>query len=109
METSKPRATQGRRGTCAQKVWGEGAAGVPGAEAVARNTALRAALSNGRRCVDARHRRAGQRVWPLRLPADHGAVASPGLASGQGSRAADLAARGAGSDANTKGASPRMT
>ena len=73
--------------------WCERAAGVPGAEAVARNAALSADAANGRRCACARDHRAGQRVRPLRLPADHGTVASQGLASGQGSGAGHLAAR----------------
>src|SRR5271169_5977398 len=80
------------------------AACLPAAGAVERNTTLRSALPNRRRCSDARHRGAGERIRALRLSADHGAAAGSRLACGQGSRATDLAARRAESATETKAA-----
>src|ERR1700694_5422387 len=63
---------------------------LPAAGAVERDTTLRGELA-GRRCTDKRHRDAGQRVWALRLPADHGTVAGQRLVCRQGPSAANLA------------------
>jgi hypothetical protein len=50
----------------------------------------------------ARDHRTGQRVWPLRLPANHRAVASPRLAGWQGPYAGRLALRGVESAGKTR-------
>src|SRR6202050_2515354 len=103
-ETSKPRAAAWRGQACTRELPGVRAACLPAAGAVERDTTLRGNLSIRRRCVDARHRDAGQRIRALRLPADHGAVAGSRLACRQGPGATDLAARGVESAAETKAA-----
>src|ERR1700733_8891914 len=101
-ETSKPGAATWRGQACTQELPGIRAACLPAAGAVERDTTLRGSLSNRRGRADARHHRPGKRIRAIRLPADHGAVARSRLACGQGSSAADLAARGAESAAKTK-------
>ena len=65
---------------------------------------LSAGPSHGRGCVDARHHHAGQRVWPLWLPANQGFAA----ARGQGPCATHLAARRAESASKTASTGARL-
>src|SRR5450631_2921609 len=60
---------------------------------MARNTTLSAAAAHGRRSADAGDPGSSCKVWAVRLPAHHGAVAERGVAGGEGSSAADLATR----------------
>jgi hypothetical protein len=71
---------------------------------VARDPTLSADASHRRRRANARDYCPGQRVWPLRLPEDHGGTAQGRLAGRQGSGAADLAAGGAESATETEAA-----
>ena len=64
---------------------------MPSGEAVARDTTLSAVAAHGRRSADAGDPGPGGKVWAVRLPAHHGAVAECGVAGGKGSSAADLA------------------
>src|SRR5271154_3186629 len=66
---------------------------MPSGEAVARDTTLSAIAAHGRRSADAGDPGPGGKVWAVRLPTHHGAVAGCGVAGGQGSSAADLATR----------------
>src|ERR1039458_7214025 len=68
---------------------------------MARDTTLSAAAAHGRRSADAGDPGPGCEVWAIRLPAHHGAVAECGVASGEGSSAADLATRRAEGTAET--------
>src|ERR1035438_6120751 len=68
---------------------------------MARDTALSAAAAHGRRSADAGDPGPGCEVWAIRLPAHHGVVAECGVASGEGSSAADLATRRAEGTAET--------
>src|ERR1017187_3588069 len=70
-------------------------------EAMARDTTLSAAAAHGRRSADAGDPGPGRKVWAVRLPAHHGAVAERGVAGGKGSSAADLATRRAEGAAET--------
>src|SRR5271163_5095891 len=103
-ETSKPRAAAWRGQACTRELSSIGAACLPAAGAVERDTTLRGNLPNGRRCVDTRDRGAGQRIRALRLPADHRSAAGSRLACRQGSSATDLATRRVESAAETKAA-----
>ena len=103
-ETSKPRAAAWRGQAGTRELPSIGAAGLPAAGAVERDTTLRSALPNRRRRIDATDRGAGQRIRALRLPANHRAFAESRLACRQGSSAKDLAARGVESTAETKAA-----
>src|ERR1019366_6654208 len=68
---------------------------------MARDTTLSAAAAHGRRSADAGDPGPGRKVWAVRLPAHHGAVAERGVAGGKGSSAADLATRRAEGAAET--------
>src|ERR1019366_7430443 len=65
----------------------------PSGAAMARNTTLSAAAAHGRRSADAGDPGPGCKVWAVRLPAHHRAVAECGVAGGKGSSTADLATR----------------
>src|ERR1035437_7282656 len=60
---------------------------------MARDTTLSALAAYERRSADAGDPGSSCKVWAVRLPAHHGAVAECGMAGGQGSSAADLATR----------------
>src|SRR5208282_1516004 len=66
---------------------------MPSGEAVARDATLSAAAAHGRRSADAGDSGPSGKVWAVRLPTHHGAVAGCGVAGGKGSGAADLATR----------------
>src|ERR1039458_6330136 len=68
---------------------------------MARNTTLSAAAAHGRRSADAGDPGPSGKLWAVRLPAHHGAVAERGVAGGEGSSAADLATRRAEGAAET--------
>jgi transposase InsO family protein len=69
---------------------------------MARDTTLSAAATHRRRSADAGDPSPGGKVWAVRLPAHHGAVAECGVAGGEGSSAADLATRRAEGTTETK-------
>src|ERR1700733_598494 len=66
-----------------------------------RDTTLSATTAHGRRSADTGDPGTGGKVWAVRLPAHHGAVAECGVAGRQGSSAADLATRRAEGAAET--------
>jgi hypothetical protein len=65
----------------------------PEAEILPTLEELGIAAAHGRRSADAGDPGPGGKVWAVRLPAHHGAVAECGVAGGEGSSAADLATR----------------
>src|SRR5208282_630801 len=100
-ETSEPRAAALCGGACARKVRSERAPCLPAAGAVAKDTTLCRDPENRRRCADGSNHCPGQRVWSLRIPTNHCAVATAWLASGQRSGTAHLASRGVEGTAET--------
>src|SRR5208282_6136671 len=103
-ETSEPRAAALCGGACARKVRSERAPCLPAAGAVAKDTTLCRDSEDRRRGADGSDHCPRQGLRTLRLPANHGAVATGWLAGRQGSGTAHLASRGAESAAETKAA-----
>ena len=94
-ETSEPgQAAPGGR-ACREQLLRLRAAGLPGPGPAALDAAARAEGARRRAAPGGEDHRAGQQVWPLRLPPDHGVAAPGGLAGESQAGRAALATGGA--------------